>query len=52
MNQDDNAICYLTLANEVIHQVNPNAITIAEEVSGMPGLALPFKDGGYGFDLR
>ena len=50
--QDDNAICYLTLANEVIHQVNPNAITIAEEVSGMPGLALPFKEGGYGFDYR
>lgn len=50
--QDDNAICYLTLANELIHQVNPNAITIAEEVSGMPGLASPFKDGGYGFDYR
>ena len=50
--QDDNAICYLTLANEVIHQVNHNAITIAEEVSGMPGLAAPFKDGGYGFDYR
>ena len=50
--QDDNAICYLTLANEVIHQVNPAAITIAEEVSGMPGLAAPFKDGGYGFDYR
>ena len=50
--QDDNAICYLTLANEVIHQVNPKAITIAEEVSGMPGLAAPFKDGGYGFDYR
>ena len=50
--EDDNAICYLTLANEVIHQVNPKAITIAEEVSGMPGLAAPFKDGGYGFDYR
>ncbi len=50
--EDDNAICYLTLANEVIHQVNSNAITIAEEVSGMPGLAAPFKDGGYGFDYR
>ena len=48
--QDVDAICYLTLANELIHQVNPNAITIAEEVSGMPGLALPFKDGGMGFD--
>ncbi|NDW17320.1 1,4-alpha-glucan-branching enzyme [Dysgonomonas sp. 216] len=50
--QDDEAITYLTLANEVIHEVNANAITIAEEVSGMPGLALKFKDGGYGFDYR
>ena len=51
-NEDDNAIAYLTLANLVIHEVNPKAITIAEEVSGMPGLAAPFKDGGYGFDYR
>ena len=50
--QDDNAICYLTLANQLIHEVKPHAITIAEEVSGMPGLASPFKDGGYGFDYR
>lgn len=50
--QDDNAICYLTLANRLIHQVNPKAITIAEEVSGMPGLAARFEDGGYGFDYR
>ena len=50
--QDDNAICYLTLANELIHQVYPKAITIAEEVSGIPGLAAKFKDGGYGFDYR
>ena len=50
--QDDNAICYLTLANLLIHEVNPRAITIAEEVSGMPGLASSFKDGGYGFDYR
>lgn len=50
--QDDNAICYLTLANRLIHEVNPNAITIAEEVSGMPGLAAKFEDGGYGFDYR
>lgn len=50
--QDDNAICYLTLANCLIHQVNKNALTIAEEVSGMPGLAAKFKDGGYGFDYR
>lgn len=51
-NQDDNAICYLTLANKLIHQVNSKAITIAEEVSGMPGLAAPIQDGGYGFDYR
>lgn len=50
--QDDNAICYLTLANLLIHEINPRAITIAEEVSGMPGLASSFKDGGYGFDYR
>lgn len=50
--EDDNAICYLTLANELIHEVNPKAITIAEEVSGMPGLAAKYKDGGMGFDYR
>ncbi|MBR5892813.1 MAG: alpha amylase C-terminal domain-containing protein [Bacteroidaceae bacterium] len=50
--QDGDAICYLTLANRLIHQVNPTAITIAEEVSGMPGLAAPVEDGGYGFDYR
>ncbi len=50
--QDDDAICYLMLANRLIHQFNPKAITIAEEVSGMPGLAAPFDDGGYGFDYR
>ena len=50
--QDDNAICYLTIANKLIHEVNPDAVTIAEEVSGMPGLAAKFEDGGYGFDYR
>ncbi|WP_321437321.1 alpha-amylase family glycosyl hydrolase [uncultured Bacteroides sp.] len=50
--QDDNAICYLTLANKLIHQVKPQAVTIAEEVSGMPGLAVKTEDGGYGFDYR
>lgn len=50
--QDDNALCYLTLANLLIHEVKPSAFTIAEEVSGMPGLALPFKEGGLGFDYR
>ena len=50
--QDTDAITYLTLANKLIHAVRPDAITIAEEMSGMPGLAIPFKDGGIGFDFR
>ncbi len=50
--QNGDAICYLTLANKLIHELNPKAITIAEEVSGMPGLAAPIEDGGYGFDYR
>ena len=50
--QDTNAITYLTLANKLIHEVNPRAITIAEEMSGMPGLATRFEDGGIGFDYR
>ncbi|MDR0699741.1 MAG: alpha amylase C-terminal domain-containing protein [Tannerella sp.] len=50
--QDGDAIAYLTLANKLIHEVNPHAVTIAEEVSGMPGLASKFEDGGYGFDYR
>ncbi len=50
--EDDEAIAYLTLANLLIHDIHPKAITIAEEVSGMPGLAAPFASGGYGFDYR
>ncbi len=50
--QDPYAICYITLANKLIHEVKPEAITIAEEVSGMPGLAMSVKAGGYGFDYR
>jgi 1,4-alpha-glucan branching enzyme len=50
--QDSDAITYLTLANKLIHEVHPYVITIAEEVSGMPGLASKFENGGYGFDYR
>lgn len=50
--QDEDAITYLALANQLIHENNPNAITIAEDVSGYPGLAAPLKDGGVGFDFR
>ena len=46
------AIAYLKLANEVVHAVNPAAISIAEDVSGMPGLARPTDEGGLGFDYR
>ena len=52
LNQDGDAICYLTLVNKLIHEVKPHAITIAEEVSGIPGLASKISDGGFGFDYR
>ena len=51
-NTHTEAITYLQLANELIHQVNPAAITIAEDMSGMPGMCLPISDGGIGFDYR
>ena len=51
-NTHTDAITYLQLANELIREVNPNAITIAEDMSGMPGMALPIEDGGIGFDYR
>ncbi len=46
------AITYLQLANKLIHTIHPHAITVAEEVSGMPGLCRPVKEGGIGFDYR
>ena len=46
------AICYLTLANKLIHELNPAAVTIAEDVSGMPGICIPIEEGGVGFDYR
>ena len=52
MNTHVEAITYLQLANELIRQVNPKAITIAEDMSGMPGMCLPIEDGGIGFDFR
>ena len=52
MNTDIEAITYLQLANEMVRQVNPKAIMIAEDMSAMPGMCLPIKDGGIGFDYR
>jgi 1,4-alpha-glucan branching enzyme len=51
-NVDEDAMAYLALANQVTHEVRPDAITVAEEVSGMPGLAAPFEQGGTGFNYR
>ena len=51
-NVDEDALTYLYLANRVVHQVNNQAITIAEDVSGMPGMAFPTEKGGLGFDYR
>lgn len=52
MNTDIEAINYLQLANELIREVKKDAITIAEDMSAMPGMCLPIKDGGIGFDYR
>lgn len=49
---DMDAFAYLALSNKLIHEVRPNAITVAEDVSGMPGLGAEQKDGGCGFDYR
>jgi 1,4-alpha-glucan branching enzyme len=49
---DEDALTYLALANRMIHDIRPDAITIAEDVSGMPGLAVPQLEGGFGFDYR
>ncbi len=52
MNTHVEAITYLQLANELIRQVNPKAVTVAEDMSGLPGMCLPIEDGGVGFDYR
>jgi 1,4-alpha-glucan branching enzyme len=50
--EDIDALTYLTLANQLIHHVNPKAITIAEDMSGLPGLSESIEHGGLGFDYR
>ena len=49
---DENAVTYLALAAMLVKEINPDAITIAEDMSGMAGLAAPFEAGGLGFDFR
>jgi len=46
------AVTYLQLANHLAHIINPQAVTIAEDVSGMPGLTYPIEGGGIGFNFR
>jgi 1,4-alpha-glucan branching enzyme len=46
------AITYLQLANKLVHSLNDTAITIAEDVTGMPGLTSPVEEGGLGFNYR
>ncbi|MCK5836462.1 MAG: 1,4-alpha-glucan-branching enzyme, partial [Desulfobacula sp.] len=49
---DAEALSYLYLANSLVHEIKSNFITIAEDVSGYPGLAAPVSKGGSGFDFR
>jgi 1,4-alpha-glucan branching enzyme len=50
--QDEDAITYLMLANKLIKEVHADSVTVAEEMSGMPGLGVPLDSGGFGFDYR
>jgi 1,4-alpha-glucan branching enzyme len=51
-NIDEDALAYLMLANQLVHTLKPDAITVAEDVSGMVGMARPVDEGGIGFDYR
>jgi 1,4-alpha-glucan branching enzyme len=51
-NVDRDAVAYLQIANQLTHTIKPDAITIAEDVSGMVGMARPVDEGGIGFDYR
>jgi 1,4-alpha-glucan branching enzyme len=51
-NVDPDAVVYLQLANELAHAVKPYCVTVAEDVSGMVGIARKVEEGGLGFDYR
>ena len=51
-NTDTEAVTYLQLANTLIREIQPDAVTIAEDMSGMPGMCVPVTEGGMGFDYR
>ncbi|MCL7041319.1 hypothetical protein MKW94_030953 [Papaver nudicaule] len=48
---DKDALIYLILANEMLHELNPNIITIAEDATHYPGLCEQTSEGGLGFDF-
>ena len=50
--QDEDAITYLSLANKMIQEIRPGAVSVAEDMSGYPGLAAPLEHGGVGFNYR
>jgi len=50
--EDEDALLYLALANALIHEIKEGSLSIAEEMSGMPGTTLPGEEGGLGFDFR
>ncbi len=52
MNTDVDAVTYLMLASELIHEYKKGSIAIAEDMSAMPGMCIPIKEGGIGFDYR
>lgn len=52
LNTDVEALTYLQFANELIKLIRPDGISIAEDMSGMPGMCLPIEAGGIGFDYR
>src|SRR4029079_986902 len=51
-NVDRDAVAYLQLANELAHTVKKDCISIAEDVSGLAGMARKVDEGGIGFDYR
>jgi 1,4-alpha-glucan branching enzyme len=52
MNTDVDCMTYMMLANDMLHTLYPDVITVAEDVSGMPTLCRPVHEGGVGFDYR
>jgi 1,4-alpha-glucan branching enzyme len=46
------AVAFLKRLNEVVHQLQPGCVTIAEESTSWPAVTRPTYLGGLGFDLK